>query len=154
MHFYWYVFYFVLFFFIFIAVLSFLNKINMPSFYTSIIISVVFVLEVFFAYLLYVNGGINVPSYHYPPSSSTCPDYWQYMNNLCIIPGTNGKNVGSITEEQPTPIPFGYDAELRGINFRDPGWNSTGVSDVCAKQKWANTYNIWWNGITNVDLKC
>lgn len=105
-----------------------------------------FFLEVFIFILIYKNGGINII---YPPVSNVCPDYWSNSNNLCLIP--DNINTGFLNDISLSSIP-GYDSLHNGINFRDPLWSSTATTSFCAKKKWANMNNIYWDGITNIDF--
>jgi hypothetical protein len=124
--------------------------------------SAILVVEFVFGSLLYNNGGtLYSTSVAYPPIANICPDYWQYDNDLCIIP-TDNRNIGSFSKNvgnslaKPTgdKMPPGYNTYYNGINFNDPGWSLVTSTAFCTKQNWANINNIWWDGITNVKGVC
>ena len=92
----------------------------------------------------------------YPPGALNCPDYWVESTNaagdiLCMADMSNRTNVGDLS---------GNDATL---NFSEDGWDvSGGVLDygsddlsfpgysiTCKRRKWANTYGVQWDGISN-----
>jgi len=37
------------------------------------------------------------------------------------------------------------------FNTNDPAWSSQGGTNVCAQQKFANQYSIYWDGISNTN---
>jgi hypothetical protein len=125
----------------------------MTQLYKMVIIIAVLVLELFYGLMIFNNGG-KIVNINAKQIASVCPDYWQYDdNNLCLIP-KNGKNVGTFDVTNVKGV-FGYDMSYNGINFDDPGWtNKSDKSVICAKKMWANTYNIWWDGVTNVKGVC
>jgi hypothetical protein len=83
-------------------------------------------------------------------------------SNNCIIPAKGSINAGSIHDASGntfltnnnrdnsgkifTP---GYNSATSTINFSDAGWTSSGSSEICAKQSWANKNSLEWDGITN-----
>jgi len=90
----------------------------------------------------------------YPPIANQCPDYWPVAsdNVSCSIPlYPNGKNIGTSYNSDGS-IKFtnstvpGFNSST--INFNDPGWSANG-SSTCNKQKWANQYQVVWDGISN-----
>ena len=92
----------------------------------------------------------------FPPVSKTCPDRWGSEKDkntekvLCKIPGETDINSGvSQDVYKVRTITHGLNAGMNAIDFNDEGWAKTGVSNTCALKKWANTYNIQWDGITN-----
>jgi hypothetical protein len=90
----------------------------------------------------------------FPPVSKTCPDRWGSEKDgekvLCKIPGATDINSGvSPDDYKVRTITHGLNAGKDAIDFNDEKWAKTGVSNTCALKKWANTYNIQWDGITN-----
>lgn len=101
----------------------------------------------------------------FPPSKNSCPDYWvaDHSNpdkTLCTI---NDLNMGLIKKDTDgsylmsasasdknkayTP---GYNAAERTVDFTDPLWVSAfSASGQCALKKWANKYEISWEGVSN-----
>jgi hypothetical protein len=110
----------------------------------------------------------------YPPVANDCPDFWTVASNGkdCSIPAKGKKNTGklyeptdkevndslkikySVTSDTTFPI---YTPATNGntnlaastINFKDDLWSSQGYTSVCAKKRWATTWGISWDGITN-----
>lgn len=92
----------------------------------------------------------------FPPVSKTCPDRWGSEKDkntekvLCKIPDATDINSGvSQDVYKDSNITHGFNDNEDVIDFNDEGWAKTGVSNTCALKKWANTYNIQWDGITN-----
>jgi len=106
----------------------------------------------------------------FPPSKNTCPDYWTAdysdpQKPMCKISPlnigtiqtknqelmmTNDKN-DSDTTKAYTP---GYNSENNTVDFSDPSWPSLfSSSSQCSLKKWANKYEISWDGVSNFN-KC
>lgn len=93
----------------------------------------------------------------FPPIVNTCPDYWTIGLDAssCAIPtDSTQKNVGSIYDSNNKLLlisanTYGLNQTNKDIIFSDPGWVKGGASAICAQQKWANQYNIMWDGVTN-----
>lgn len=103
----------------------------------------------------------------YPPVANVCPDKWEPATDgsSCIIPDADGANVGNIyvsagtfapTFTKYTPGISGYMnglTDVSFINFGDAGWTSnsnyTGLTSICAQQKWTNQFGINWDGVSN-----
>ena len=77
----------------------------------------------------------------YPPVQAQCPDYWIDMSggigtgSYCI----NTKNLGKGSCSSK-------------MNFNTGLW--TGDDGICNKQKWANSCDLTWDGITNNPNAC
>lgn len=97
----------------------------------------------------------------FPPIANTCPDYWSVdISGNCILPQVDGSNSGSVytgntinltadkTNTSKTFTP-GYNSDRGYINFTDPLWGTIGKNPVCAKQKWAATNTLQWDGVSN-----
>jgi hypothetical protein len=73
----------------------------------------------------------------FPPSALKCPDYWIDSSFGC---SPNSVNLGTLAN--PTTI-----------DFDNNSWKTvgeySGLSDTCAKRKWANRNKILWDGISN-----
>jgi len=94
----------------------------------------------------------------WPPSESTCPDYWKPDKNdskYCMMPDSASKyrntgtifntvNNASVLDKNFTATNVkGYDANGLRIDFTDPYYT------VCNKQSWAKKWNVYWDGYTN-----
>jgi len=78
----------------------------------------------------------------YPPSALKCPDYWIDASNGC---SSNGVNLGNY--DSPQTIDFGSDTWTQATDLSNVDFS--GLSETCAKKKWANTYDILWDGVSN-----
>jgi hypothetical protein len=94
----------------------------------------------------------------FPPSASSCPDYWSSSvsdPSSCVVPKNVAgiKNIGSIYDVNGLVLndsnTVGYDLAKNVINFNDTRWASGGKIAVCAQKDWANKYNIMWDGVSN-----
>lgn len=93
----------------------------------------------------------------FPPTLNTCPDYWTtgMDPSSCAIPvDSSQKNTGSIYDSKNKLLltsvnTFGFTSLTNDIKFGDPAWSKGGTKSICAQQKWANQYNIMWDGVTN-----
>jgi len=75
----------------------------------------------------------------FPPSQNTCPDGWTATGSTCTAP--TGTTIQGVTPAQ------GY-TQPDKIDFGNAYWANT-----CDKKKWANMYNINWDGVSNY-TKC
>jgi len=129
----------------------------MDRFYSIVLIVAIIVLIVILAYIgmqISNNAGQSEP---YPPRHGYCPDYWESIerNNkdVCQIPPHSEENphpnLGGIYENDKTTLTTtstpGYDEIGNTIDFDDKKW----YTGPCTKKKWANQYNIVWDGISN-----
>jgi hypothetical protein len=76
----------------------------------------------------------------FPPSANTCPDGWTAVGSVCTAP--SGTTIQGVTPGQ------GFTQAQNSIDFSNAAW-----TDICAKKKWANMYNINWDGVSNY-TKC
>lgn len=94
----------------------------------------------------------------FPPSKSTCPDYWTASQDLsyCMIPGKTSRNIGTIFDSKTgvtnltvTSTPgYNQGSGSDRINFNDTDWSKSGTS-TCNQKTWAKTYGVFWDGVTN-----
>lgn len=95
----------------------------------------------------------------YPPQQSACPDHWSYtgVNQCKINTDSDSKelNVGNL-DTTVTP------GNTKALNETEEQYMSSFKNDsgekkvtfqpsllVCDKKKWANKYNIVWDGVSN-----
>lgn len=98
------------------------------------------------------------------PVRSPCPDYWEFDGSGCTLYET--KNSGDLTllnAKQADQSMDGINAnkiyykstvasvETLHLNPNATAWstNYPGLTDVCAKGKWATNLGIVWDGYTN-----
>jgi len=120
----------------------------MDLFYIIVLTVAVIVLILVLTYmgLAMKNSSVTAP---YPGSQEICPDYWNIVDgNYCVIPSTGKKNKGN-TDAITSADTYGLSSDGKSINFQNSLWGSTGVSSVCAQQKWANKFGVVWDGVTN-----
>lgn len=104
------------------------------EYYIILILAALFILIGTLVYLgLKMSKAQNVAPY--PPIAYACPDYWTTdPDGNCIA---NNINVGGLHT--------GYMMQPDKITF-------TGLSPICAKQKWAQNNNIVWSGVSEYNL--
>lgn len=110
----------------------------------------------------------------FPPNANDCPDFWTIASDgkSCAIPSSGKRNIGSIYDENNviqikhdtsnaagnvkysfpefTPATNGTKtAAPSRINFKDDTWNTQGLTNICAKKKWATKWGITWDGVSN-----
>jgi hypothetical protein len=112
----------------------------MDSFYLIVVAIAVFLL------ILCLTGvgilmGYQDANLTFPPSQNACPDGWTAVGSTCSPP--EGVTIQGLTNGQQ-----GYDQPNGTIDFSNAHW-----ADICTKKKWANMYNINWDGISNY-TKC
>jgi hypothetical protein len=86
----------------------------------------------------------NVENSAYPPVIGDCPDYWDvYYNNnqkKCRHKNINAEDVSARCRDYPV------------AEFSATGTSAADI--LCAKNKWAKSCNIHWDGITNNSQAC
>lgn len=113
----------------------------MDSFYFIILAIAIMILIL----VLSVIGWMmtkSVESQQFPGVTTTCPDYWTIDSaGKCVRPAAGQRNRGS--------------AELTSNSFdpNDADWSAAG-DPICAKKKWATTYGVNWDTITNSSIVC
>jgi hypothetical protein len=145
----------------------------MEFFYTIVLLIAVILLILVLTYIgIKISGQKQGSSVDFPPRQNTCPDNWKAKtitdsnNNesvYCEVPTENMKNVGTLLETSTNDstktnaqMSSGFndtlfsDATNGVIDFNSPTWLAQGSSAECSKQLWANTYDIQWDGITNM----
>jgi hypothetical protein len=118
------------------------------SFYIIVLIIAIIILILALTSVGLLIGRLN-SSKTFPPSASDCPDYWvvNESNNYCTIPTgdlpVNAPASGYSTNNDT------YGLNSDAINFTDAKWKNQGISELCAKKKWANKYSVLWSGVSN-----
>jgi hypothetical protein len=113
---------------------------------------------------------------NFPPTKGPCPDGWKAQGNVCLVPKYSGSE--SLVDDTGKPIILnigvlnGPDAENQksfffkdthgiskttgdpldgttSVDFNNAGWSNGILSTTCAQAKWAKSYGIAWDGITN-----
>lgn len=81
----------------------------------------------------------------FPPTALKCPDYWTYdTTNGCSVSVDNEGTLNANLQQGET--------STTSVNFDDPNWRGSdyvGLSETCARKKWADTHGIIWDGISN-----
>jgi len=118
------------------------------SFYTIVVIIAIIILILTLTSVGLLITRLNTSKKPFPPSASDCPDYWVNSNGSCAVPigalAVNAPTTG-YTNTGETP---GLDSSFN-INFTNAGWKNQGISELCAKKKWANKYSVLWSGVSN-----
>ena len=109
---------------------------------TIAVIFLILILTAVGVIMLYTNNNSLV----YPPTSSTCPDYWSYSNSKCT---SNGTNLGTVSATGPVTA-SGTDFSFSPT---DDYFTKNGVSKTCGQKRWAVTNGVVWDGVSNYN-KC
>jgi len=118
------------------------------SFYTIVVIIAIIILIIALTTVGLLLGRLNT-SKTFPPSASDCPDYWVINSDgSCTVPSGINKpaELPSDAYNSGTNTPG---LSGNSIKFTDAGWKNQGISELCAKKKWANKYNVLWSGVSN-----
>jgi hypothetical protein len=93
------------------------------------------------------------------PIQTTCPDNWEIENDptskkaYCKQPPDNTyMNYGDSAASTSNLLPKDVFKDGK-FDFTNSGWSAAGQNAVCAKKKWADTYKIKWDTVTN-DVSC
>jgi len=84
----------------------------------------------------------------YPPTKSSCPDYWTMYNGKCLVPNYGTRNSGTITQSSVNKIP-GYNPQDNTIDFNSSAWATTGSTSICNQKKFTSMTGISWDGVSN-----
>jgi len=130
-----------------------------------IVLSIAVIILIILLTFIGIIMGRQKSSVAFPPTSNTCPDFWQVSTDgkSCIIPNYNSINAGKLytgsiisTDLMNPAIVPGFsqttdskNKTVYSVDFNDAGWSGTGVQGICSKRKWANNYKIQWDGISN-----
>ncbi len=126
---------------------------DFSNFYSMVLIVAILVLILVLAFMGWTMSK-QAELQNFPIFQTTCPDHWDIVVDpatnkpYCKRPAVNYINRGKDGLESSTP---GYDAAT-GFDFSNSGWSAAGDA-VCAKKKWADTYEVAWDTITNSN-KC
>jgi hypothetical protein len=117
--------------------------------------TIVLTIAVIFLILILTSVGIimlytNNNSLVYPPTSSTCPDYWTFTpsstGGKCM---SRGFNEGTVTKSGPVVgAPGGF-----SFNPTDAAFNERGITQTCGQKRWAIANKVEWDGVSNYN-KC
>jgi hypothetical protein len=152
------------------------------NFYTITLLIAIISLSlilVYFAWIMqYQDAGTP-----YPPVSAAepCPDRWQLSEDKtkCLIPAATGINVGTIHTDDSTyssqarylpgaifgtytsgssptfvPVDMKNPPTTAAADFRAGNmYVDMGKVDICDRKKWANTFSVIWDGVSNY-TKC
>lgn len=127
----------------------------MDSFYFIILAIAILILIL----VLSVIGWMmtkNVESQKFPGITTTCPDYWTINETgKCVRPtGANDRNRGkseldaAMADQSKTP-----GGTATSFDPNDAGWSASG-DPICTKKKWAQTYGVNWDTVTNSSIVC
>ena len=103
---------------------------------------------------------------NFPPSKNTCPDYWtaDYSDPNKPVCKINELNLGTILKKNETLMMTndskdsdktkaytpGYNSAKNTVDFEDTAWPALfSSSGQCSLKKWANKYEISWDGVSN-----
>ena len=122
----------------------------MDVFYIIVSVTALVILIVFLTYIgiVMTHNKKATGQNEYPPQYSECPDYWTVYNNNCLVPQQGTRNYGGINPSSLNSVP-GYNSADNTIDFNHNGWTTQGGSAICNKRRFANSFNIMWDGVSN-----
>ena len=85
----------------------------------------------------------------FPPTKSTCPDFWQAVGKDGKIECKNVKNLGTCCTQAHPCSPD----EPLVKSFNSNHWKSSDRGP-CRKKQWADECGLSWSGYTNNDSVC
>lgn len=130
---------------------------------------IVLIVAVIFLILLLTFIGISMKASkktNFPPSRNTCPDYWRVDYSdpekpMCKISPLNVGIIKTVNEklmmtndpndsDKTKAYTPGYNSAKNAVDFADPSWPALfSSSGQCSLKKWANKYEISWDGVSN-----
>jgi hypothetical protein len=123
----------------------------MDSFYMIVVLIAVILL------ILCLTGvgilmGYQDANLVFPPKANNCPDGWTTVGNVCTVPTAFISSTTGLTATQGFTAPVAASGstpeKLATIDFSKDYW-----ANICEKKKWANKFNINWDGVSNYN-KC
>ena len=133
-------------------------NIGFDSFYTLVVTIAVVILILVLAFLGWTMSKHKDTAANFP-IQTTCPDYWEIENDIATKkayckqpPDSTYMNYGDAQASTSDSLPKDVFKDGK-FDFTNSGWSSAGQNAVCAKKKWADTYKIKWDTVTN-DVTC
>ena len=123
------------------------------GFYNIVLITAVVILILTLTYIG-IQMRRKVKNTVWPPMVAACPDYWEQSldGKGCIVPNSTEKNSGNKVSSSTQGF-YIDDYGNQCIDFNNPAWKGKG-DPTCAKQKWATTNGVVWDGVTNYNQTC
>jgi len=119
-----------------------------PFYKTVVIVAIVMLI------LAFVGLGVIMQEQdgntEYPPQQNSCPDHWSSTGDKCKIntdSGGIGLNVGNFNPTNGEDDVYMTYSEDSSSGDKLVTFKSSLL--VCDKKKWANKYNIVWDGVSN-----
>ena len=138
----------------------------MESFYWIVLVVAIIALIGALTYVGILMTYYTKKDATYPPTASSCPDFWTVNASnpaKCDIPAVNAdgiQNKGSIYDTTGSGSTLAYtlklssantpglDATNNAVDFSAAGWG-IGSGALCKKQAWANQNGLVWDGVSN-----
>jgi hypothetical protein len=142
------------------------------NFYYMVVIIAIIIFILLLTYIGLLMSKKSNNSQEFPPTQNSCPDYWNVDSSnpkICMVPSSGGKNTGdaySYTNNVTNFVgtgrgnTYGLTTTINAsktdavkVDFSNSSWATTGVSETCAKKRWADVHGIIWDGVSNYN-KC
>jgi hypothetical protein len=94
------------------------------------------------------QNGVNASIITDPKKGIPVNDIFPLYN--ATFRGNTVATSGDITFPQSPPIPEGMTSTVV-FSSKDPKWITNGGQAICSQQKFANQYNIYWDGVSNTN---
>lgn len=112
---------------------------------TVAVVFLILILSAVAIIMLYTKNNNQI----YPPTSSTCPDYWK-LGADGVTCTSSGINHGSVTAAGPVQSAGNNTFKL---NISDSSFTQRGMTKTCGQKRWANMNKVEWDGVSNYN-KC
>lgn len=132
----------------------------MDSFQIIVLVVAIILLIVIFTSMGVITKYYSTENTLYPSMANTCPDAWAVTSqNTCTVPQSGALNSGSLYNDSTNVLNIdanntkGYNSANNEINFSDNTiWAGDGKSALCNKKRWAATYGVAWDGVSNANM--
>ena len=115
----------------------------MEATFQKIVLTIAIILLIVLLIIINMTLTASKSSANWPPIVTECPDYWIDLSgngSLCF----NSKDLG--TCKHPSFDSNNNPNPASAIDFSKPAFS--GPDALCAKQRWAKSCNVAWDGIT------
>ena len=132
----------------------------MDSFQIIVLLVAIILLIVIFTSIGIITKYYSTENNLFPSMANTCPDTWGVTDrNTCIVPQNGALNSGVLYSTGGSTLNIdanntpGYSSAKNEIDFSDnTRWARDGKSALCNRKRWAGTYGVAWDGITNANI--
>lgn len=123
-----------------------MNSFNMIVL-TVAVVFLILILTAVGIIMLYTKNNNQV----YPPTSSTCPDYWKLGADR-VTCTSSGINEGTLSTTGGGMLKTAGGPPMK-FESTDTSFLKLGTTQTCGQKRWANMNKVEWDGVSNYN-KC